>query len=275
MSELSYLESVILGAIQGLTEFLPVSSSAHLALVQGWMGLHPDSLSMHVLDGIVHIGTTIAVFIVFAASFSDYVVRLAAELRGNWQGRRHALRFTLLGAAAVIPTGFIGLTFKRQFERLFGEPYWIGVGLLITGAVLFATAWVPRGRRGWKSFRWWQAAIIGTAQGVAITPGISRSGSTICAATMCGLRRRWAAEFSFFIAIPAILGATALKLREALTEHSDTAIAWGPTFAAGAVSIVVGVFALKLLLSAVRRAKLHYFAWYCWLLGGLVIVGLI
>ena len=97
---MTYLAGVILGAIQGLTEFLPVSSSAHLALVQDWMRLPPDSLPMHVFDGIVHIGTTIAVFIVFAGSFRDYLVRLAAELRGDWAGRRYAIRFALLGMAA-------------------------------------------------------------------------------------------------------------------------------------------------------------------------------
>jgi len=277
MSELTYAKSLLLGAVQGLTEFLPVSSSAHLALAQDWMRLEPDSLPMHVFDGIVHLGTTIAVFIVFAQSFREYALRLIAELRPSWPHRRYALRIAFLGMAASIPTAIIGLAFQKEFEREFGDPFWSGAGLLITGALLLVTVWVPRGRRGWRTFTWWQAAIVGTAQGVSISPGISRSGATICAAAMCGLRRRWAAEFSFFIATPAILGATAIKLKEALAEHASEAavIAWWPTFAGGVVSIVVGVTSLRLLLSAVRRAKLHYFTVYCWLLGGLVVANVL
>ncbi len=275
MSELTYVEALILGAIQGLTEFLPISSSAHLAIAQDWFQLDPESLKMHVFDGVVHIGTVIAVFIVFAKSFGDFVVRLAGDVLHGQPGRRHALRFALLGVAASIPTAVIGLGFKKQFEQLFGEPKWIGAGLLLTGLLLLATAWMPRGRRGWKTFGIPRAVIIGIAQGLAITPGISRSGSTICAAVLCGIRRRWAAEFSFFIAIPAIVGATAVKFREVFSAPVDpaTQIAWGPTMAAGAVSLVVGVVSLRLLLGAVRRAKLHYFTGYCWLLGLLMLAG--
>ena len=283
MSELTYLGAVVLGVVQGLTEFLPVSSSAHLAIIQRWYALDPESLPMHVLDGLVHIGTTIAVFIVFADSLRRYIQRLIAELgwsctlpngRGTDRtGKRYALRILLLGVVATIPTGVIGLGFKKTFERAFGEPVWIGVGLLITGVLLAVTAGVARGRRGWKDFGWRRAVLVGIAQGIAIWPGVSRSGSTICAATFFGLRRRWAAEFSFLIAVPAILGATALKLREALamSAANTVTIAWEPTLVGAAVSLVVGVLSLRLLLGAVRRAKLHYFSYYCWVVGALVV----
>ena len=273
MSDLTYLQAVVLGVVQGLTEFLPVSSSAHLAITQRWYALDPESLPMHVFDGLVHIGTTIAVLIVFANPLRRYGHRLIGELSSNWTGKRYALRILLLGVVAIIPTGVIGLGFKKTFERAFGEPVWIGVGLLITGVLLAATAGVGRGKRGWKDFAWWQAAVVGIAQGIAIWPGVSRSGSTICAATFCGLRRRWAAEFSFFIAVPAILGATALKLREAFAMSAENAvpIVWGPALVGAAVSLIVGVLALRLLLGAVRRTKLHYFSYYCWAVGVLVI----
>jgi undecaprenyl-diphosphatase len=259
--------------VQGLTEFLPVSSSAHLAITQRWYALAPECLPMHVFDGLVHIGTTIAVFIVFARPLRRYGHRMIGELSSSWTGKRYALRILLLGVMATIPTGVIGLGFKKTFERAFGEPVWIGVGLLVTGVLLAGTAGVGRGKRGWKDFSWWRAVLVGTAQGIAIWPGVSRSGSTICAATFCGLRRRWAAEFSFFIAIPAILGATALKLREALAMSAENAvpIAWGPTLLGAAISLVVGVLSLRLLLGVVRRAKLHYFAYYCWVVGLLVV----
>lgn len=273
MSDLTYLQAVVLGVMQGLTEFLPVSSSAHLAIAQRWYALDPESLPMHVFDGLMHIGTTIAAFIVFAGPLRRYGGRLIGELSSKWTGKRYALRVLLLGLVATIPTGVIGLGCKKTFERAFGEPVWIGVGLLFTGTLLAITARVGRGKRGWMDITWWHAAVVGIAQGIAIWPGVSRSGSTICAATFCGLRRRWAAEFSFFIAIPAIFGAMVLKLREAVAMSMDnsSAIAWGPTLVGAAVSLVMGVLSLRLLLGAVRRTKLHYFSYYCWAVGVLVI----
>lgn len=272
--ELTYLGGIILGAVQGLTEFLPISSSAHLVLVQDWLRLDPGGLSMHVFDGVTHVGTVLAVFLVFFPTFHGYLKRLVAEMRPEWQRKRYAVRFALLGLCASIPTALIGLVFKRHFEESFGNRIAVGVGLLITGGLLIGTFLAPRGRKGWRRFSWWHAVLIGVAQGIAISPGISRSGSTICTATFCGIRRRWAAEFSFFIAIPAILGATALKLREAFSGHAGQAasISWGPTLIGGLAAFVIGVISLKLLLDVVRRAKLHYFAWYCWVLGLAVVL---
>ncbi len=274
MSELGYGWAVVLGVIQGLTEFLPVSSSAHLALSQGWMGLNADSLPMLLFDCAVHIGTVISIFVVFHESIRGHVGRLISESSRSWTGPRSAWRIVSLAVVASIPTAVIGLTFKPTFEAAFGSPRSIGVGLLVTAGLLAATALVGRGRRGWKRFQFWQAALIGVAQGIAILPGVSRSGSTICTATFMGLRRRWAAEFSFYLAIPAILGATVIKLMDALQLGSAvTALPWGPIFAAAVVSMLVGIVALRLLLGAVRRAKLHYFAVYCLLLACAVLWG--
>jgi undecaprenyl-diphosphatase len=153
----------------------------------------------------------------------------------------------------------------------------VGLGLVITGVLLAALVFVPRGTRGWKNFRPWHAVLIGIAQGISISPGISRSGATICAASFLGIRRRWAAEFSFYIAIPAILGAACLKFKDALELGTGqfAALPWGPILAGSVVSLVTGVLSLRMLLGAVRRARLHYFAIYCWLLGGLVAGGII
>lgn len=267
-------EAIILGAVQGLTEFLPISSSAHLAIAQDWLGLPPDQLPMHVFDGVSHIGTVLAIFVVFFGTFRAYCLRLLEELRPNHTRTRFALRITALGVFASIPTAVIGIAFKKYFEESFGNPFEVGMGLVITGILLMITSWIARGRKGWKKFTWWHAVLIGVAQGISISPGISRSGATICTATFLGIRRRWAAEFSFFIAIPAIVGATILKLREAFVEHSESlaSINWGPTMMGGLVAFVLGVVSLRLLLGTVRRAKLHLFAWYCWLVGLAVIV---
>ncbi len=293
MTELNYLKAMLLGAIQGITEFLPISSSGHLALTQRWLGLDPGGTQMLLFDVVAHTGTLAAVAIVFRRQAKSYVVWLFRESRGFGSGKLYAWRIALLAAVATLPTAAIGWQFRDTFQAAFNRPVWIAAGLLVTGVLLALLVLFPRGRRGWKDFRLWEVILIGTAQALAIWPGISRSGATICAACYCGWRRRWSAEFSFLIAVPAILGVTALKINDAfgwvpcLREHAlsipplhgpasvamPPTVAWGPVIAGGAVSLLVGVCALNVLLGAVRRAKLHYFAIYCWALAALVLYG--
>ncbi len=277
MSELGYGWAILLGVIQGLTEFLPVSSSAHLAFAQRWIGLDPSSLTMLLFDLLSHVGTVVSIFIVFREPIGRYARRFANECRSDWPGRRYGMRIAVLGVSALIPTAVIGLGFKEKFEAAFGDARGIGIDLVITGALLAATAAVPRGRRGWKDFRVGHAVLIGIAQAISIFPGISRSGATISTAAFLGIRRRWAGEFSFFIAIPAILGAAAIKLKDALELGPEgfAALPWGPIVTGSAVSLVTGVVSLRLLLGAIRRARLHYFAVYCWVVGGLAASGVL
>jgi len=277
VSELNYLQAILLGILQGLTEFLPVSSSGHLALTQKYFTLAPEGATMLLFDVLAHLATLVAVGIVFAGPINRFFRRLLAETGGSWHRPRHAWRIVGLAVAASVPTGVIGLTLQETFESAFGKPRWIGVCLVITGIMLAALAIVPRGRRGWKRFAWWQAVVVGLAQSAAILPGISRSGATICTASYLGLRRRWAAEFSFLIAAPAILGGTLLKVRDTLSLPATElrTIPLGPVIVGSLVSLVVGVVALMLLLGAVRRAKLHYFSVYCVILGALVLAGVL
>ncbi len=269
MSELDYFNAVLLGFIQGLTEFLPISSSAHLALTQRWMGLSPNSPTMLLFDVIVHFATLIAVGYVFARPMMKFLNRLKRESSSSWSGKRFAWPVAWCVILASIPTAIIGLTFKQPLEQSFDDPVWIGIGLLITGVLLMLWRIVGTGTRGWRSFRWWQAIFVGIAQGCAISPGISRSGATICMASYCGLRHRWAAQFSFLIAMPAIVGGVMIKLRDTFALSSDVLsdIAWGPVILGSVVSLVVGVIALRILLQMIRRAKLHYFSFYCWIVG--------
>ena len=275
MNQLDYLTATVLGVVQGLTEFLPVSSSGHLALVQEWLDLAPDSRQMLLFDVLAHLGTLLAVLIVFAGPLSRFLFRLRNECRSTWTHKRTGLRILALGVAATIPTGIIGLTLRGSFEQAFGKPKWIAAALAVTGLLLAATKWIPRPTHGWRRFTWWQAIVVGIVQGMAIMPGISRSGATICAALFLGLRRRWAAEFSFLIAAPAILGAVVLQLGDAFTRSSEVeaGYGWGPAILGSFVSLIVGVFALKLLLGMVRSAKLHYFAVYCLILSVVVFFG--
>ena len=273
MTDLGYFEAILLGVIQGLTELLPISSSGHLALTQRWLELQPDSPEMLLFDILVHFGTLLAVFVVFARPARRFTRRLVRECHSSLTGRRNGLRIVVLAVAATIPTAVIGLTFKDSFEAAFARPISIAICLIITGCMLAALAKVRRGRRGWAKYRWWEAGLIGVAQALAILPGISRSGSTICMGAYMGWRRRWAAEFSFLIAVPAIAGGTLLKVLDTLALPTEelARIPWGPLVVGGIVSLLVGVIALTLLLAAVRRAKLHYFAPYCWIVGVVVL----
>ncbi len=250
MIPLDYFHAVVLGIIQGLTEFLPVSSSAHLAITQHFFRLAPDSAVLLLFDVFAHLGTLVAVGIVFAKPISRFASRLLAETSTSWPRQRYAWRIAMLAVSASVPTAIIGFSCQKTFEDAFNKPRLIGSALILTGIMLALLGVVPRGRLGWKRFTWWHAAMVGLAQGFAVFPGISRSGATICFASYLGLKRRWAAEFSFLIAAPAILGGTLLKVRDTLqqtTEQLD-AIPMGPVFVGSVVSFVVGIGALILLL---------------------------
>ena len=277
MNGLDLLKAALLGIVQGLTEFLPVSSSGHLAIVQAWLDLDATSISLLLFDVFAHVGTLVAVLIVFRRQIARFLVRLRLETRGSYQGSRVACRIVGLAIAASIPTAVIGLTFKDRFEEAFGRQMWIGAALACTGAILAATRVLPRPKLGWRQFTWWHAGLVGLAQGLAIMPGISRSGTTICIALMLGLRRRWAGEFSFLIAVPAILGATVLKVADAMQTVADNgqSIVWAPIAVGALLSFVAGIGALMGLLAVIRRAQLHYFAVYCWLLSAAILTGVL
>lgn len=282
---MSYWQAILLGIIQGLTEFLPVSSSAHGTLAQRWMCMPDGSPPIVLFDLATDVGTLLAIVLVFYATFLRYLRRLLTEL-GRLPShpntgrprpglvRNVAWRILLLGVAASASTALIGIGFRSQFESAVSGPVMMGVALLLTGALLFVSGKVPRPRKPWRQLGLITALFIGLAQAFAVVPGFSRSGATICTALIGGLKRRWAAEFSFLIAFPAICGAALIKLNDVLSMPSDRldALPTGPIFAGGLVATVVGYAALKMLLVAVRRAKLIYFSYYVWVLGALIIV---
>ena len=274
MNAFGFGQAILLGIVQGLTEFLPISSSGHLVILQRWLGLDAGSSEMLLFDVVAHVGTLGAVLLVFWRTIRRFLYRLRRETQLTWTKPRSAWRFLCLGAAAVVPTAVIGLAFKDSFESAFSSLRTVGACLMVTGFMLAVTMKTPRGRRGWRQLRLWQAILVGIVQGLAILPGISRSGATICLATYCGWRRRWAVEFSFLIAVPAILGATLIQVLDTMHLSAEplNAIALGPILVGGLISLLVGVFALKLLLHIVRRGRLHYFAIYCWFVGILTLI---
>lgn len=271
---MNVIKAIILGVIQGLTEFLPVSSSGHLVLGQRLFGLKESEL---LFDIILHIATLVAVVIVFRreiAALAAELFRLPGRVRNResmaalWR-ERPTFRLLVLIAAGSIPTGLIGFGFKDMFESLFASTYAVGLALLVTGSVLFLTKMAKVRDRKITGFGIKDALLIGLAQGLAITPGLSRSGMTISAGLFLGLDRELAARYSFLLFIPAVLGALAVQL-----VSSGPGVFGPAALAAGfAAALVSGLAALTLLLKLVQRGHLHYFAYYCWL-AGLVTVGL-
>lgn len=270
---MNFFESVFLGFVQGLTEFLPVSSSGHLVLMQNLLGMKEPAL---LFDTSLHVGTLLAVVIYFRKDLKMMLkegFRFTRDLfrrETTWRSldENHYASLVLWTIVGTIPTGLIGLFFKEQLELLFASVPVVSIMLLVTGTFLLATRWIPERYSRRINIGLFTALAVGIAQGFAIVPGISRSGATIVCGLFFGLAREQAARYSFLLSIPAILGAVVLQMdAEGMGKVGGTALLTG--FAAAAV---VGLIALKLLVNLVRRGRLAYFAPYCWIVG---IIGLL
>jgi undecaprenyl-diphosphatase len=251
-------QAVVLGVIQGLTEFLPVSSSGHLVLAQHLLGLNQPEM---MFDVAVHVGTLAAVFVVF---WGD----LFSILRGlfvydDQEARRGRLLLWLVIVGSV-PTALIGWYLKDFFEGMFSSVFTVGLALILTGWLLMATALVTRKGRDIEQMGAGRAFLVGLAQGCAITPGISRSGSTISTALLLGVERRLAAHYSFVLSIPAILGALVLQVHK-LGGSSEAQLT--PLLVGALAAAVSGYLALKVVLKVVQAGHLHWFAPYCFAVG--------
>ena len=260
--------SVFLGIIQGLTEFLPVSSSGHLVLFRNLFGFREPEL---LFDISLHLGTLVAIFLVFRHDLKGMAVETARFLfsllrreTGFGKLREHPQTSLLLWVlVGTVPTGLIGLWFKSPLEALFGSLNIVGFMLMVTGLIVLASRRLSANDSRRSSVGLFAALAVGVAQGIAIIPGISRSGATIVCGMACNLPRETAARFSFLLAIPAMIGAMAVQVRaEGLSQEAV------PVLAAGfIVSAVVGLLALKILMGLVRKGRLYYFAPYCWAVG--------
>jgi len=253
-------EAAVLGAVQGLTEFLPVSSSAHLVLVPWALGWSDPGLTF---DVAVHLGTLCSLLLYFRRDLKDLARRLLA---GEPDGRR--LLATL--AIGTVPGAAAGYFAKGFFEALFARPDWVGVFLLGTALILGVAERVGRRLRSMEALGPYEAVWIGVAQAVAIAPGVSRSGATIAAALLLGFTREAAARFSFLLAIPIILGAGAHQIL-GFTRAGGAPVAWASLLAGFLVASAAGYAAIGGLLRYLRTRSLHPFALYCLLLGLLVV----
>lgn len=253
------LEMVILGLVQGLTEFLPVSSTAHLIFAESFLGISRPGI---LLEAVLHLGTALAALMLFW----DDVRRLVVGWVRGEDAEYRRLAWLILLATAI--TAAVGLLFAQQFERMYGSLRGVAFQLILTGVILLLAR--ERGDRSMTDIRISDAAVLGLAQAVSIVPGISRSGATIAGGMWVGLRRDEAARLSFLIAIPSVAGAGLFGLKD-LREGAS--LGYGPLhlMVGFAVALISGVVAIKWLLSTVRRGRLGMFAAYC-IVAGLIVL---
>ena len=217
-------------------------------------------------DIMLHFGTLFAVVVYFRMDLWKMVKGIKAVLKGS-EKNREGVNLFLWIILATLPTGFMGLFLKDWFESLFNRPERVGWMLLVTGGFLWLTRWVKREGRPLEKMRWTDAVLIGIAQGIAITPGISRSGATISTGLFCGLDRELAGRFSFLLSIPAILGAALLEIRKLDSGDKLWMVLIGTAVAFG-----VGLLALTFLLRIVKMGKICNFSYYCCVIGAVMVI---
>lgn len=257
-------EAMLWGALQGLTEFLPVSSSGHLVLVPWLVGRYPPSVTFDVL---VHMATLLAILFYFRGDILLLLQGVLDLVRERRLATPEA-RLVWLIALSAIPAVVLGVALREMVDRLFGTPPAAAALLLVTGSVMFLAERISPQQRSIPEMGARDALAMGVAQGLALAPGISRSGATLAMGLARGLRRTEAARFSFLMAIPVVLGATMLEVVKWVGEHNTVESAL--VIVAGFVAaLLAGYMAIAVLLKHLRRGSLAPFAYYCWAFGGI------
>ena len=272
---MSLLSSILLGFIQGLTEFLPVSSSGHLAIAEHLLGMSGASDIPEFFDVLLHLGTLVAVFVAYWAEVRDMVLEFFRGAKDLAHGTTPtpippARRMILLIIVGTLPL-FVVLPIKDFVEGLADNIYFVGGALLVTGCLLFASDRVRKGHKSERSARIQDVLVVGLAQAIATCPGISRSGTTITAGCFVGFDRKFAVRYSFLMSIPAILGANILSLKDAVSAG----IIWAdvPVYLVGVVVAAgVGYACIRLLKMIAEKGKFGFFAYYCWAAGVVTLI---
>ncbi|PIS27593.1 MAG: undecaprenyl-diphosphatase [Candidatus Marinimicrobia bacterium CG08_land_8_20_14_0_20_45_22] len=263
------IESLILGVFQGFSEFLPISSSGHLVILQRLFNLTSDNI---VFEVSVHFGTLLSVVAVY---YSDLWKMIASffsglfsqNIRSNFRNNEY-FRLAVFVVIATIPAGLVGVLFKDFIEGIFHSVRLVGVTLIVTGVLLFLTRFAKIQNR---KLGGWNSLLIGLFQAFAILPGISRSGSTISAGLFSGISRMEAARFSFLLSVPAVLGATILEGKDVLAV-GVAVLDWKILLIGLISSFIVGYLSLKFLLKIVQSGKFSWFAPYCLTVGLLTLL---
>ncbi|HEY3202294.1 MAG TPA: undecaprenyl-diphosphate phosphatase [Thermoanaerobaculia bacterium] len=266
---MSWIDAVVLGIIQGLTEFIPVSSDGHLSAAEmlmprfGQVGL--------LFDVMVHVGTLAAILIYYRKLLREEISGLVST---DAEQRRTAWRLAMLLLVATVPTGITGLWMKHYVEQTKTNARFVGAMEILTGLYLAVSYFRREGDKTRKTMTYLDAFVIGTVQGFAVLPGLSRSASTIGFGLLLGFTGRWAADYTFLLAIPAIVGAAGVEILSAL-RHEGAGFFATPDFAkylvGAAVAGVIGYSTIAFLIRMVSTRKVHYFAIYCFVFGLILI----
>ena len=274
MTTLTYLQALVLGIVQGLGEFLPISSSGHLAVIQYFFGIEGESVLLFAV--MLHLGTLISVFIIYWHDIVKLVKELIAVIKDIFTGKGLRInhnpvrRLGFMIIVATIPTALIGLLFNDIFAGLYLSLMAVGIGFLVTGTILFIAEKMGKNEKKVWGMKFRHAVFIGIMQGIAICPGVSRSGSTLFGGLMSGLDRDFALRFAFLISIPSILGSVILEFPPAISAGLPTEL-WGPVILGTVVSAISGFIAIKAMLKIVAGKRLTVFSWYTWVLGAAVL----
>jgi len=264
------LQALLLGILQGITEFLPVSSSGHLALARALLGT--ELMPGITFEVVVHFGSFCSIVVYFRQRIAEIIRDLLSSFSLNGIKTKRYLhdkntRFSLIILLSMIPAGIVGFTLKDPIEALFLNPVFVSIMLLVTGTLLFLTRFVKNPEKDVDVKR---GLLMGVAQACAIIPGISRSGSTIAVGLYSGVSRENVANFSFLMVLPVLAGAMLLEIID-LFKYGIEAATFMTLVIGFFASFISGYFALKYLIILLKREKFHYFAFYCWSVG---IVGL-
>ena len=249
---MEFYQAIILGIVQGITEWLPISSSGHLVIFQELFGFGTDVA----FDVLLHLATLIVILAVF---WKDVLAIIKSVFSTRWDENSKLLFYILL---ASIPTAVFGLVFHDWLIGLFSNLLLLGVFFIVNGIILFLTRFAKASRQ----LNWRRSIVMGVAQGLSIIPSISRSGATVSAGMFLGIRKENLIKFSFLMAIPAIIGAFILEAKN-LTLTNPL-----PLILGSLTAMIVGYFALKLMIKTIEKGKLHYFAYYCLVLGILILI---
>ncbi|MDO4972928.1 MAG: undecaprenyl-diphosphate phosphatase [Eubacteriales bacterium] len=267
--------AILLGLVQGITEFLPVSSSGHLSILNNLFGLTTAENGHLLFDVLLHLGTLISILVVYGQDVKDMVVETLSLMNlgpqsGLQRDRKPGARLFFMIVIATLPLLLI-LPIKDLLEGLYDKSIFLGVALILTGCMLYVSDRMTPGTKNVGGMTLLDALIIGLCQCVAVIPGLSRSGTTITAGIATGLKRDFAVKFSFLLSIPAVLGANILSLIDAFRDGVDWSLV--PAYLIGmAAAMISGIVAIELLKYIARRGKFGGFAYYCWVVGALSII---
>lgn len=267
---MGYIEAIILGLVQGLSEFLPISSSGHLALLENLFEIKEDSVIFFAV--LLHIGTLVSIFIVYHKDIYALIKELFLLFKDIFTGQglrieeRPIRKLGIMIIVSSIPTAIMGLLFSDYIDRIFGSLTVISICWIITGFILLVSEKIKNNNKEIEGMKYRNAIFVGICQGFAIMPGISRSGSTIVGSLVTGLKREFAVEFAFLISIPAILGSAILEFPKAIKAGIEPSTI-GPMIVGFLVAAISGYFAITTMIRIVSKHKMRYFSYYVWIIG--------